>query len=304
LRYVAEPRAWSRMAPSTEKDDIQVTVRVWHRYPPKQRRATAKAAPVQNPAKAAKLAKAPKAASAAKVSRRHTQHVAPSYVQPPASIGAPDGARLVAARPPEPQRAMATSTGAPAPATAPRHALAKHAAPQYAPSQRAVAQRPVPEPAPSNRTPASPSEGTQPPRPWPGPPEPENQVLEQSLADTWTAEYGPATGPQPAAAADRPARRAMAADLPFVGSWLPRPAPLMPPAAPPDIAPAAPPKAASAQCSSAQCSSRRARHCGTTCRRGACHRDACHARCPGHARRHGPRRPAPGRFRACPRDLP
>jgi hypothetical protein len=34
LRYVAEPRAWCRMAPFAEKDDILVTARVWHKHPP------------------------------------------------------------------------------------------------------------------------------------------------------------------------------------------------------------------------------------------------------------------------------
>ena len=33
LRYLAEPRTWCRMAPFAEKDDIYVSVRVWHRHP-------------------------------------------------------------------------------------------------------------------------------------------------------------------------------------------------------------------------------------------------------------------------------
>jgi MinD-like ATPase involved in chromosome partitioning or flagellar assembly len=33
LRYLAEPRTWCRMAPFAEKDDIFLSVRVWHRHP-------------------------------------------------------------------------------------------------------------------------------------------------------------------------------------------------------------------------------------------------------------------------------
>ncbi len=35
LRYVSEPKTWCRMAPFSEKDEIYVTARIWHRYPPK-----------------------------------------------------------------------------------------------------------------------------------------------------------------------------------------------------------------------------------------------------------------------------
>jgi len=34
LRYLSEPRTWCRMTPFAEKDDVYVTVRVWHRHPP------------------------------------------------------------------------------------------------------------------------------------------------------------------------------------------------------------------------------------------------------------------------------
>ena len=37
LRYLAEPQTWCRMAPLAEKDDIFLTVRVWHRHPPQAR---------------------------------------------------------------------------------------------------------------------------------------------------------------------------------------------------------------------------------------------------------------------------
>ena len=47
LRYLSEPRTWARMTPLAEKDDVYVTVRVWHRRPPrsrpkKQRKAAAR----------------------------------------------------------------------------------------------------------------------------------------------------------------------------------------------------------------------------------------------------------------------
>ena len=34
LRYLSEPRTWCRMTPFAEKDDVSVSVRVWHRHPP------------------------------------------------------------------------------------------------------------------------------------------------------------------------------------------------------------------------------------------------------------------------------
>ena len=36
-RYMTEPRAWCRMAPFAEKDEILVSARVWHGHPPKVR---------------------------------------------------------------------------------------------------------------------------------------------------------------------------------------------------------------------------------------------------------------------------
>jgi MinD-like ATPase involved in chromosome partitioning or flagellar assembly len=37
VRYMTEPRAWCRMAPFAEKDEILVSARVWHAHPPKVR---------------------------------------------------------------------------------------------------------------------------------------------------------------------------------------------------------------------------------------------------------------------------
>ena len=34
LRYLSEPKTWCRMTPFAEKNDVNVSVRVWHRHPP------------------------------------------------------------------------------------------------------------------------------------------------------------------------------------------------------------------------------------------------------------------------------
>ena len=44
LRYLTEPQTWCRMAPLAEKDDIFLTVRVWHRHPPQARPGKARKA--------------------------------------------------------------------------------------------------------------------------------------------------------------------------------------------------------------------------------------------------------------------
>ena len=44
LRYLSEPRTWCRMAPFAEKNDVYVSVRVWHRHPPGARPGKAKKA--------------------------------------------------------------------------------------------------------------------------------------------------------------------------------------------------------------------------------------------------------------------
>ena len=48
LRYLSEPKTWCRMTPFAEKNDVYVSVRVWHRHPPgtrpkKARKAAARA---------------------------------------------------------------------------------------------------------------------------------------------------------------------------------------------------------------------------------------------------------------------
>src|ERR1700761_343496 len=42
VRYLSEPRSWCRMAPFSEKDEIYLSARTWHRYPPKPKKVTAK----------------------------------------------------------------------------------------------------------------------------------------------------------------------------------------------------------------------------------------------------------------------
>ena len=64
LRYLSEPRTWCRLAPFAEKDDIFVSVRVWHRHPRRARpKATRKAA--TRARQAEKAQRAPAAAGSA-----------------------------------------------------------------------------------------------------------------------------------------------------------------------------------------------------------------------------------------------
>ena len=48
LRYLSEPRTWCRMAPCSEKDEISVSVRVWHRSPPRERPKTSRTGKVRS----------------------------------------------------------------------------------------------------------------------------------------------------------------------------------------------------------------------------------------------------------------
>jgi len=118
VRYLAEPRVWSRMAPAAEKEDVLVSVRVWHRYPPKARG---------------------KAVRAAKRAQRRERHVAPPHVRPSTAVNRPEeGWRVAAAQRPaaQPQRVAATS--------GPAHAVAP-SAPSMVPRGPA-SNPPVPNP--------------------------------------------------------------------------------------------------------------------------------------------------------------
>ena len=268
LRYLTEPRVWSRMAPSAEKDDILVSVRVWHRYPPK--------------------VKVRRAARATKRVQQKERHVAPPHVRPPTAVNRPEEGWRVAAQRPAPQRVVATS-GA-------RHAVAPSAPPmrppgllgpaprqpvpqrqpaappnqfqppaQFAPGpqptvpqvddrswfERATPVPPVPpgpRPIPANAVNFAPPQPPRPPaRPAqaaPEPPEPPEQPERAGAAEeisTTTEEAAtvetskpvevpkPLTVPVAAAREPRPAPHpAATAEQPVIGGWKPRPAPLMP----------------------------------------------------------------------------
>jgi hypothetical protein len=69
LRYLSEPRTWCRMAPFAEKDEVYVSVRVWHRHPP-----------------GARPRRARKAAGRARSAGRNLRRAA---ARPPRATGAP-----------------------------------------------------------------------------------------------------------------------------------------------------------------------------------------------------------------------
>ena len=105
LRYLSEPRTWCRMAPFAEKDDVFVSVRVWHRHPPGARPRKARKAA----GRARSAGRALEAAGAAQVGA--SQAAEPAVSQPPASAPLPLPAwssSPVPAEPlPVPQRATA-----------------------------------------------------------------------------------------------------------------------------------------------------------------------------------------------------
>jgi MinD-like ATPase involved in chromosome partitioning or flagellar assembly len=105
LRYLSEPRTWCRMAPFAEKDDVFVSVRVWHRHPSgarprKARKAASRARPAGRLLEAA-TAPQPSASQAAE----------PAVSQPSAPAALPLPAWSPSAAPaaplPVPQRATA-----------------------------------------------------------------------------------------------------------------------------------------------------------------------------------------------------
>ena len=135
LRYLSEPRTWCRMTPFAEKDNVYVSVRVWHRQPPgarpkKARKAVGRArsaertletardpalpvSPAVAPVAVAPVVVAQPAASQAAVSQAGTRQDAyvaePAVSRPPQPASRPLPARssaLVSAVPPSaPQRA-------------------------------------------------------------------------------------------------------------------------------------------------------------------------------------------------------
>ena len=91
LRYLSEPRTWCRMTPFAEKDDISVSVRVWHRHPPGARPKKARPEKARKAAGRGRSAgRAPETAAAPAVP------IAPAVA--PAVPAAPAVAPAVAAR--------------------------------------------------------------------------------------------------------------------------------------------------------------------------------------------------------------
>ncbi len=247
LRYLAEPRSWNRMAPATEKDDILVTVRVWHRYPPKPRRKAAKAPKAANAPKAAergKRATQPSGPRYVGPPSAVPQHAGPQHVRPPVGATAPEAARRAAPAPahvsphpvspatgPLPAVQTHGPVGQPMRVPAGPPVMARHAsAPQYGPEAPPVAfrpqvqqpihppqiQRPQVQPPPV-RPPVTPSRGAPvagngvaSPRPWPGTPDLDDPSLTEAVDSWFTRQPDLPDAVQPA-----PARQALPArDVP------------------------------------------------------------------------------------------
>ena len=121
LRYVAEPRTWCRMAPFAEKDEILVTARVWHSYPPKVRPKKAQKAP----AKARSVIREPQLAAV------EAEELAPAEVRPVTarrSAARLSAARSLAARQKAAPPVAPVTTAPPAPVPPPRRAVGRRAA--------------------------------------------------------------------------------------------------------------------------------------------------------------------------------
>ncbi len=126
VRYLSEPKTWCRMAPLAEKDDVYVTVRVWHRRPPGARPKKARKAAARGKSASRALETAAAAAAA-------TRAAGPVMSPPPRSAYRSVPSRSSATAAPAP----ATATPAPA-APAPLPAAPARAVPLPV-SQRAAA---------------------------------------------------------------------------------------------------------------------------------------------------------------------
>ena len=115
VRYMTEPRAWCRMAPFAEKDEISVSARVWHAHPPKVR-------PKKAPARARPGAPALQAAST-NVADARPPLVAGRAASPAVAAPAPDPVVPPSAHVRVPARASARPEATPVKA-APRAKLA------------------------------------------------------------------------------------------------------------------------------------------------------------------------------------
>ena len=115
VRYMTEPRAWCRMAPFAEKDEISVSARVWHARPPKVR-------PKKTPARARPGVPALQAASTNVADARPPQ-VAGRAASPAVAAPAPDPVVSPSAHVRVPARASARPEATPVKA-APKAKLA------------------------------------------------------------------------------------------------------------------------------------------------------------------------------------
>ncbi len=115
VRYMTEPRAWCRMAPFAEKDEILVSARVWHAHPAKVR-------PKKAPAGARPGAPAPQAAST-NVADARPPFVTGRAASPAVAAPAPDPVVPPSAHVRVPARASARPEATPVKA-APRAKLA------------------------------------------------------------------------------------------------------------------------------------------------------------------------------------
>jgi MinD-like ATPase involved in chromosome partitioning or flagellar assembly len=109
LRYLSEPKVWCRMAPFAEKDDVLVTVRVWHRHPPGARPKKANKAARRSSAaeRAPEAAALPGAAAASAVTAGAVASGAVRVLPAETSSAAPVPVPQRAAARPEAKRARA-----------------------------------------------------------------------------------------------------------------------------------------------------------------------------------------------------
>ena len=202
LRYIAEPRTWCRMAPFSEKDEIMVSARVWHRHPPKARPEKARRSPAKARPGAPVLPGV--AEESAQVAEPSPQVAEPS---PQVAGGSPQVAEespRVKVRPAKVRRAVAKP-----PASARRMASPPVASPPSEPAApSATAQLPVPERSPSH--PVTKRANAQPAArlswsPWPHGSEPDTssadsaaeQDPETSQRPAWMVSPRPAEAPDP-----------------------------------------------------------------------------------------------------------
>jgi len=179
LRYLSEPRSWCRMMAVSEKDEIQVAVRVWRRYPqkPKARRRPAR-----------------------KDKRKQLRPSAPAHTRPHVTLPPAEEVMEIAATAQVSSSAMAPEMfvpqRAPQRATAqPPASTAERAPRPWPPAGTAPAWKPRPAPV-LRSLPATDWE----PRPAPfinQPPEPLGQPPEQLPQPEWLAQPERLAQPEP-----------------------------------------------------------------------------------------------------------